>query len=227
MPLYGLDIETDTTVNGLDPDVAAVVAVAIAGESGNAVLTHPDEAELLRDVAGLLGTLPAGVLVTWNGATFDLPFLDTRARLHGVDLGLQLQADSQARTRYRDDPHYRGTFRASWHQHRHLDAFRVYRNDVGRTLGLSCGLKALSRLVGLDPVSVDASRIHDLTPAELREYVASDAHCARELALRRWATASRAVDPFFDPRTDGPSPHAPMPDLTQRPDLTPRVGALR
>ncbi len=220
--MYGLDIETDTTVDGLDPEVAAVVAVAVASATGDAVLTHPDEAHLLREVSGLLAALPAGVLVTWNGATFDLPFLDTRARRHGIDLGLHLQVDPRACHPYPDDPYHRGTFQGSWHQHRHLDAFRVYRRDVGRTLGLSCGLKALAGLVGLDPVSVDASRIHDLSPDELRAYVASDARCARELALRRWSTAGRALDPVVLP---GASTDAPL--LTPMPALTPPVGALR
>jgi hypothetical protein len=30
VPLYGLDIETDTTIDGLDPSCAAVVAVGLA-----------------------------------------------------------------------------------------------------------------------------------------------------------------------------------------------------
>ena len=238
--VYGLDIETDTTVDGLDTAVAAVVAVAVAGDAGDAVLTNPDEAQLLREVSGLLAALPAGVLVTWNGATFDLPFLDTRARRHGIDLGLHLQVDPRARHPYADDPYHRGTFQGSWRQHRHVDAFRVYRRDVGCTLGLSCGLKALAGLVGLDTVSVDPSRINHLSPHQLRAYVASDARCARELALRRWATAGRAIDPVVLPdastaappltRTADLTPTAglsPMAGLSRPPDLSQPVGTLR
>ena len=56
-PIYGLDIETDTTTDGLDPRVAAVVAVAVAGEGVEVVLEADEahEAELLR-TGGDVGT---------------------------------------------------------------------------------------------------------------------------------------------------------------------------
>ena len=37
---------------------------------------------------------------------------------------------------------------------------------MGATVGLSCGLKSLSRLVGLPVVEVDRARIHELTGAQ-------------------------------------------------------------
>ena len=70
----------------------------------------------------------------------------------------------------------------------------LYRADVGRSLGFPCGLKPLSRLVGLAPVEVDRSCIHLLDDAALEAYVASDARLARELVLRRWPVAERATD---------------------------------
>jgi hypothetical protein len=61
-------------------------------------------------------------------------------------------------------------------------------------MGIPCGLKPLARLLGFVPVEVDREAIHELSAKELEDYVASDAILARELALRRWPTASRAID---------------------------------
>src|SRR3954447_16716520 len=91
-PIYGLDIETDTTENGLDPDVAAVVTVALAGPGYEEVFTG-DEPQLLIDLDDRLHQLEPGVIATWNGAAFDLPFLADRAELCDVDLGLRLRED--------------------------------------------------------------------------------------------------------------------------------------
>jgi len=179
--------------------------VALVGEGTEFVLgtdlpgaAHcTDEADLLTRLDAALAALAPGVLVTWNGAGFDLPFLAERARRCGVTLGLVLRADERlwARPGPDDDGRVRAVpVRGSWWGHRHLDAFRVYRSDVGRLFGLSCALKSLSRLVGLVPVEVDRTAIHDLDPADLAAYVASDAWLARELACRRWASAAAAVD---------------------------------
>ena len=89
VPLYGLDIETDTTTDGLDPAVSAIVAVAVSTDTRDHVFTG-SEPSILRHLDRLVSRLPAGLLVTWNGATFDLPFLDCRSRQVGVPLGLAL-----------------------------------------------------------------------------------------------------------------------------------------
>lgn len=191
-PLYGLDIETDTAVDGLDPAVAAVVAVAVSTGDVDHVLTGP-ERDILERVDVLLATLPPGVVVTWNGAGFDLPFVAERARRLGVRLGLELWQDPF------EEP---GVRRGRWHGHDHVDGYRVYRADVGRSLGLPCGLKPLSRLVGLAPVEVDRASMHLLDRPTIEAYVASDARLARELVLRRWPTAARAADGCHPPLPD-------------------------
>lgn len=202
-PLYGLDIETDTTTDGLDPDVSAIVAVAVSTATRDHVFTG-SEASILFQVDRLVSHLPAGVLVTWNGATFDLPFLDRRSRRIGVPLGLHLWADPSIVRRRQNEPDdvpYRGR----WFGHCHLDGYRLYRADVGRSLGLSCGLKPLSRLVGLRPVEVDRSRIQDLDHQTLVDYVASDARLARQLVERRLPTSLAFTDPA-DPTVRCQSP---------------------
>jgi hypothetical protein len=88
---------------------------------------------------------------------------------------------------------HEGAYRATWHGHGHLDAYRLYRADVGRVLRVSCGLKSIARMVGLDPVEVDRERIHELAPDDLAAYVASDARLARLLAIRRLPAAWRGV----------------------------------
>lgn len=190
--LYGLDIETDTSVDGLDPRVAPVVAVALCSDGEAQVFTGP-EAIILRELEVALTALPPGVLVTWNGSGFDLPFLADRARLCGVELGLRVVADLTLGG-HEPLPGHAAACRAVWGHHRHLDLYRVYRADVGASLGLSCGLKAMARLVGLSPVEVDRSDISGLSPDRLHEYVASDARVTRQLALRRWPACSPGID---------------------------------
>jgi DNA polymerase elongation subunit (family B) len=196
--VYGLDIETDTTTNGLDPRVAAVVTVALACPGYEEVFTG-SEASLLADLDERLDELEPGVIATWNGAAFDLPFIADRAALHGLPLGLRLQLDPGLTIRQAPLPGHRGAYRASWYGHGHLDAYRVYRGDVGPALRISCSLKSIARFVGLAPVEVDRARIHDLSNEALHAYAASDARLARILAERRWGTASRCIDQIADP----------------------------
>ena len=191
--VYGLDIETDTTENGLDPRVAAVVTVALVGPGFEEVFTGRED-RLLVDVDARLAQLEPGVIATWNGAAFDLPFLADRAALHGIGLGLRLEHDRSITMRRAPLPGHRGAYRARWFDHGHLDAYRLYRGDVGPALRISCSLKSIARFVGLSAVEVDRTRIHDLSNEALHAYAASDARLARILTERRWGTASRFVD---------------------------------
>lgn len=192
-PVYGLDIETDTTVDGLDPGRSRVLAVALSHDGFDEVFDG-FEPELLAALDTRLGDLAPGVLATWNGAAFDLPFLADRARRRRVPLGLTLRHDPTIAMRHDPLPGHPGAYRAEWHGHGHVDAYRLYRADVGRTLRVSCSLKSIARLVGLAPVQVDRAGIHDLEREALHAYATSDAHLARVLTQRRWPTAARYVD---------------------------------
>ncbi len=184
LPLYGLDIETDTTTDGLDPQVAPVLAAALVGEDFSAVFDGA-ESDLLVELDQHLADLEPGILVTWNGGCFDLPFLSERAAVCGVPLGLCLVHDPLIPGGHQSPQHLVGGYRARWHCHGHLDAYQVFRADVGASLGISCALKPLARLVGLEVVEVDRQRIHQLSDDERRTYVVSDAHLARALIQRR------------------------------------------
>ena len=191
--VYGLDIETDTTVNGLDSDVAAVVTVALSLDAYDEVFSG-DEPAILTQLDRRLAELDPGVLATWNGAAFDLPFLADRAARHGVPIGLRLHYDPGIRMHHAPLPGHEGAYRARWHGHGHIDAYRLYRGDVGPALRVSCSLKSIARLVGLAPLEVDRPHIHDLSREVLHAYAASDARLARVLTERRWGNAARFVD---------------------------------
>jgi DNA polymerase elongation subunit (family B) len=196
--IYGLDIETDTTVDGLDPASSPVVTAALSTPTGDEVFVGT-EAAIIAALDARLRGLPPGVVATWNGAAFDLPFLADRAVACGVALGLRLRPDPSVLPGHDPLPGHSGAYRATWYGHGHLDAYRVYRADVGPLLGVSCSLKAVARLVGLVPVEVDRERIHDLSPGDLAAYVTSDARLARTLAARRWPGIARCVDAPADP----------------------------
>ena len=87
--VYGLDIETDTASDGLDPRVARVLAIAVSSVDGEVVFSGPERA-MLAGADRHLRRSPPGVLVTWNGSRFDLPFLARRAAHCRLRLGLRL-----------------------------------------------------------------------------------------------------------------------------------------
>ena len=183
-PVYGFDIETDTATGGLDPRRSAILAVAVATEREERVFAGP-EAHVLAVLDDHLRTLPPGVLVTWNGATFDLPFVADRAAAAGVALGLNLVPDPTIPLRRDPLAGHATAYRAKWHRHVHLDAYQVYR-WAAQTLGVSGSLKNIARMAGFEPVEVDRSQVHALPARDLCLYCASDARLARILALRKW-----------------------------------------
>ncbi len=191
--IYGLDIETDTSIDGLDPTIARVLTVALSSPGFDEIFCGP-EPDLLGELDARLAVLPSGVLATWNGAAFDLPFLADRAELNGIQLGLRLRLDSGITSRSEPLPGHAGAYRGAWYGHSHIDAYRLYRGDVGPALRISCSLKSIARLVGLVPLEVDRARIHDLSREALHAYASSDARLARALTERRWSSASRFID---------------------------------
>ncbi|MFI5043561.1 MAG: 3'-5' exonuclease [Acidimicrobiales bacterium] len=209
LPMYGLDIETDTTIDGLDPASSAIVAVALSTADGDIVFLG-DEADIISGTERALAALDPGVVVTWNGSAFDLPFLMDRAARCGVELSLRLSSDPGIGLHREPLPGRAAASRATWGHHAHIDGYLMYRADVGRSLGLPCGLKRLSRFLGLDPVEVDRSLIHELDDDAIREYVASDARLARELVLRRLPTRRHMESPVGRRPTGEWSPPEPM-----------------
>lgn len=205
--VYGLDIETDTTTNGLDPSVARVLTVALSCRTHDEVFTG-EEPSLLIELDARLAQLQPGVIATWNGAAFDLPFLADRAGRCGVQLGLRTVLDPTITMRRAPLPGHRGAYRARWHGHDHIDAYRLYRGDTGRAW-LSCSLRSFARLVGLAPLEVRQERTQDLSREARHAHASSGARLARVLAERRWARASRFTD-RLSPTTTAPTGVTPI-----------------
>jgi len=189
--IYGLDIETDTQHDGADPAVAAVRTIALSCLSHDEVFTG-DEATLLSDLNDRLASLPPGVLATWNGGTFDLPFIADRARLLGVDLDLRLCLDRRLTLGRTPLPGHAGAYRGAWGRHGHVDTFRLYGLSSASPVWTS--LRTIGRVLGLGPHAGPTDRTLDLANEALHAHAASDARLARVLAERRSSAAMRSVD---------------------------------
>lgn len=187
--VYGLDIETDTSRDALDPMLASVRAVGLSSQAGDELFVG-DEPTLLAALDARLADLPCGVLATWNGGAFDLPFLADRARLIGVSIGLRLCLD-RALTLHRTPlPGHAGAYRGAWHGHSHIDTYRLY----GPTSGNRPSFRSVGRLLGVGGASGRRERRADLTNEALHAHAPSDARLARVLAERRWPAAARMLD---------------------------------
>ena len=198
--LYGLDIETDTTVDGLDPAIARITEVSLSTEDGDLIFDDADETTLLRRLDDALADLPAGLLLTWNGDFFDLPFLAVRASRRLPEFGLQLIPAPGLAPKYAPLPGFTIAHTALWRcrplpepvlagqpngpmHHQHLDIAFAYRR-IAADLGVPWSLKPVCKALGIDMIEVDRERMHDLSPAERAAYVTSDTRGTRELGAR-------------------------------------------
>lgn len=189
--IYGLDIETDTTpaadgtARGLDPATTSVVNVAVATDDDEVVF-RGEESDLLHALDSYLYSLPSGLIATWNGAVFDLPFLQDRAVRLGITLNLRIAADPAIEPKYEPLPGHLGGYVASWKNrtdvaHAHLDVAYAFKDKLAAE-GVQWSLKPAARHYGLSPVEVDRTAVHLLSPTEQDRYVASDAKVTRTLA---------------------------------------------
>ena len=192
--IIGLDIETDTTIDGRNPHHSRVVAVALSSSDGafSVVLDNPDESALLTELVKHVSQLSDDdMIVTWNGAGFDLPFLEVRAKTLGIDLPWSLWPSKRV-------PKYApvgvaGPLRAAFGHVGHVDVAYMYK-DMAEAAGVQWALKPVSLLCGLEPVQVDREKIHELSPDELSAYVASDARCTAYLAFLQEDVLSSNLD---------------------------------
>lgn len=203
LDIYGIDIETDVRSGALDPAVAPIRAIAVSTRSSEVTFTG-DEATILLDVDHHLTALGDGVVATWNGAVFDLPYIADRARRLGVGIGLVLCPDHRRRVGCDLLPGHEVGYRARWGGHRHLDTFRLY-GDSGST-------STLGSLLGLPRRrAATIASTGNLLNEALHAHAASDARLARVLAERRGQGALRMLD------------HISEDEDTVRLDLTGRV----
>lgn len=205
---YGLDIEIDTTDGAVDPDLAAIRAIGLSGRGFDHLYTG-DEARMLRDLDDRLRSLAPGILATWNGSMFDLPYIARRADLLGVELDLVLVADPSATRGRRPLPGHRCGQRAAWGHHRHLDTFLAYGDTTPQAPWTS--LLGRRRRRGL------IADTGDLLNEALHAHAANDARLARVLTERRGVAALRAVDQVEPVDAGATAAHRTGPTVPLRP----------
>ena len=177
-PAYGLDIETDTATGGLDPGTSRVTAIGVAGRGWTRTFDG-DEAALLAGADHFLATLEPGLLVTWNGTAFDLPFLAARAAAAGVDL--RLQPPPPGELLHATGEQRRAPDRGHWCGHDHVDAY-LELAPLARRIAGTARLKAFAACHDIPCLEPDPTRLHELSVEALRRYVASDARATLALA---------------------------------------------
>ncbi|MEM7322399.1 MAG: hypothetical protein AAF531_04870 [Actinomycetota bacterium] len=158
----------------LDPSQSTVVAAGISTIDGDEYYDG-DERRILSILDQRFAVLDPGIISTWNGSIFDLPFLRARARALRLGLGLRVRPDRRRHLRRVADQRQAPSLRVgdqngssrpvcgAWHRQRHLDLRWVYG---------------------------DASDTDSLTDMDPRR----GAHLARSLAERRWVRARRHLD---------------------------------
>lgn len=187
--IYGLDIETDNSEgHGLNPDRAAITSIAISHGLKPYVFNTGNELTDIKSALLFLADMPAGLVVTWNGAFFDLPFIKQRMGA-GVEHAPNFHTQRLLKPKYdflpRFDAALSATFDASGGaaHHAHLDIAPAYKT-FAEDRGVSWSLKPVAEAMGRTPVVLDRTRLHDYTRDEQRAYVASDAVETAWLAAR-------------------------------------------
>ncbi len=124
------------------------------------MLAHHDEAALLTELDGWLADLTPACSSPGTARRSTSLTSPAAPALAEVDLGLRIELDRSLGLRGDPLPGHVGAYRGSWHGHRHLDAYRVFRADLGRTFGVSCALKSVAGFTGVPFVDGDAARVH-------------------------------------------------------------------
>lgn len=228
MPRYAVDIETDTTpchqppqrcceTRGLDPSRTRITEIAVVGGKlfSEVLVAEPPtrrqtagegtaaEAKMLAQFTNLLGALETGVVVTWNGAAFDAPFLAERYQANRMSSPIRLAYDPSILLKYAALPGHPGAYRAAFGSHRHIDIAPIFQ-PVAEALGVRYSLKPMTRaMLGADPIEVTRTRMHDLSSQARRDYVASDAGITLALSQRidpdRFTMLIDSVEPVRSP----------------------------
>ncbi|MBI2176392.1 ribonuclease H-like domain-containing protein [Candidatus Woesearchaeota archaeon] len=78
------DIIFDIETTGLDPLTDRVVSIGVKVGAENTLIMDKDEAAMLNQFWGGLRSYEWFRLVSFNGSTFDIPFLNIRSLLHSM-----------------------------------------------------------------------------------------------------------------------------------------------
>ena len=134
------------------------------------------------------------MVATWQGSTFDLPFLAERAERSGVVVGLRLSLDPSLPATQPPLIGHEGAYRAAWYDHQHIDACRVCNGEMLASGRVAAAWRSFVELVGLGPAPVGAVDDARTLEAVERANVANDARLARALIERRLPSVRRHLD---------------------------------
>jgi len=133
------------------------------------VFNEPNEEALLNRFFDHIREAKPFIFVTFNGDFFDWPFLETRAKIHGMNLEDEIGITAK---KNRLDVAYYGRFAV------HLDCMYWVKRDAYLPQG-SHGLKKVTvAKLGYDPVELEPEKMMDYAqnrPHDLASYSVSDA----------------------------------------------------
>jgi DNA polymerase epsilon subunit 1 len=133
------------------------------------VFNEDNEEKLLTKFFSHIREIKPFIFCTFNGDYFDWPFVETRAKKHGMNLEDEIGIEAR---RNRQDVAYYGRFAC------HLDCLYWVRRDAYLPQG-SHGLKKVTAAkLGYDPVELDPEKMMDYArerPHDLASYSVSDA----------------------------------------------------
>ncbi|KAF9208588.1 DNA polymerase epsilon catalytic subunit [Haplosporangium sp. Z 27] len=130
------------------------------------IFNEPNEQECLRRFFHHIQEVKPTVFVTYNGDFFDWPFVEARAKIHGIDMFLEIGVKKD------DEDEYKSNTAV------HMDAFRWVKRDSYLPMG-SQGLKSVTKeKLGYNPMELDPedmTRFASERPQTLSQYSVSDA----------------------------------------------------
>ncbi|XP_031567678.1 DNA polymerase epsilon catalytic subunit A-like [Actinia tenebrosa] len=130
------------------------------------VLNEPDEASLIQRFFEHILEVKPNIFVTYNGDSFDWPFVEARAAHHGINMLDEIGFSADSQGEYKSRPAI------------HMDAFRWVKRDSYLPVG-SQNLKATTKAkLRYDPIELDPEemcRMASEQPQELANYSVSDA----------------------------------------------------
>lgn len=159
--LIALDIETNCHWHHSGGQVLTAAVWAGDSPTDHAVFGPGGEADLLAALAAWLDKRAPATIVTWNGRSFDFPFLVARSAALGVGLGVSLA------------------------RHGHVDVGRLWRNPARQQIG-TWRLKEVARWHAIPVIELDCSDPAWTTRyawEEIQAYNLSDVRATHKLAI--------------------------------------------
>ena len=193
--IYAWDVETDNSkgqgLTARHPD-SRITSISFAHAAGVEVIAHDDEAHILTDWLDLLMMTEPGLLTSWNGAFFDIPFVADRAQILNHRLGAlwHLYAMPGLRPKYDFLPGHTTGYALTFPTpaglpHQHLDIANSYQTFAAEA-GVTWSLKPVYRAVtGKEPVELDRANLHLYSREQQDAYSASDSVITRELVVAK------------------------------------------